>query len=281
MAVDKKVAVVASGDLAHRLTIDAPAGYSPRAKEFDEKVLSAVQELNVKELLKIKQELIDDAGECGLRPIFFLLGVLGGLSFSSDILSYEGPFGVGYAVAVMKQRQTGKEKKSSISPPAKLARQSLQYFLEHCTAMPVPSDLAPEMKEQAGAFVSLKKHDKLRGCIGTFLATKATIAEEIIDNAIQAATSDPRFNPVSFDELDDIDISVDILSQPEQVYSLDELDVKKYGVIVRNGTRSGLLLPDLEGVNTPSEQVSIAMQKAGINMNEQIELYRFTAKRYY
>lgn len=105
--MDKRVAVIASGDLSHRLLPDSPAGYSPRAKEFDRQVVEAVKNLNVKSLLNMDRELVEEAGECGLRPIFFLMGVLGGLSASAEILSYEGPFGVGYAVAFIKVKNGG------------------------------------------------------------------------------------------------------------------------------------------------------------------------------
>lgn len=98
--VDKRVAVIASGDLSHRLTPQAPAGYSPQGKQFDRQVVKAMEEVNVKALFSMDKDLIEDAGECGLRPAFFLLGVLGGLEASSQVLSYEGPFGVGYAVAL-------------------------------------------------------------------------------------------------------------------------------------------------------------------------------------
>jgi AmmeMemoRadiSam system protein A len=143
-----------------------------------------------------------------------------------------------------------------------------------------PSDMPLELAGQAGAFVSLKKDGQLRGCIGTYGPTQPTIAAEIIQNAVSAGTQDPRFWPVETDEVADLDISVDILSAPERVDGLADLDTKKYGVIVKRGRRSGLLLPDLEGVDTVEEQVAIAMQKAGISPEEEIELYRFSVTRY-
>ncbi|SDF51352.1 AmmeMemoRadiSam system protein A [Sporolituus thermophilus] len=166
------------------------------------------------------------------------------------------------------------------SAPVALARKSLEYYLRHGRPMPEPADVPAELRGQAGVFVSLKKRGELRGCIGTFAPTQPTIAAEIIQNAISAGTGDPRFWPVELDELPELDISVDILSEPERVDSLDELDPQKYGVIVRRGRRSGLLLPMLEGVDTVAEQVAIAMQKAGIKPDEEIELYRFTVTRY-
>ncbi|MBC8015025.1 MAG: AmmeMemoRadiSam system protein A [Sporomusaceae bacterium] len=166
------------------------------------------------------------------------------------------------------------------SAPVALARASLNHFLEGGSILPAPDELANELKGQAGVFVSLKKQGRLRGCIGTFSPTRDSVASEIIYNAISAGTADPRFGQVQLKELPDITMSVDILGTPEGVDSIDELDPQKYGVIVRKGGRSGLLLPMLEGVDTVDEQISIAMQKAGISAEEEIELYRFTVVRY-
>jgi len=160
------------------------------------------------------------------------------------------------------------------SAPVKLAWQSIKHYLEHGTQLPIPSGLSSELCGQAGVFVSLKKNGELRGCIGTFAPTRESVAAEIIANAISAAMEDPRFWPVAADELPELIISVDILSAPERVDSLTALDPKRYGVIVKRGRRSGLLLPDLEGVDTIEDQVSIAMSKAGIDPHEQIDLYR-------
>ncbi|MDR7867718.1 MAG: AmmeMemoRadiSam system protein A [Sporomusaceae bacterium] len=168
----------------------------------------------------------------------------------------------------------------SESAPVALARQSLTHYLAAHEYLPTPAGLPDELKARAGVFVSLKKRGELRGCIGTFGPTQPDIAAEIIHNAVSAGTQDPRFWPVEADELPELDISVDILSAPERVDGLADLDPKKYGVIVRHGRRSGLLLPDLTGVDTVEEQVGIAMQKAGIAAGEEIELYRFSVTRY-
>jgi len=166
------------------------------------------------------------------------------------------------------------------SAPVALARRSLQYYLENGTMLPVPADVPPEIKGQAGVFVSMKRHGELRGCIGTFQPTQPTIAAEIINNAVAAGTEDPRFWPVETDELPELTISVDVLNPPERVSSTAELDPQKYGIIVRSGRKSGLLLPMLEGVDTVEEQVAITRQKAGIGPDEPIDLYRFTVTRY-
>jgi AmmeMemoRadiSam system protein A len=166
------------------------------------------------------------------------------------------------------------------SAPVALARRSLEHYLAGRGYLPVPDGLPDYLRGQAGVFVSFKNRGELRGCIGTFAPTQPDIAAEIIHNAVSAGTQDPRFHPVAAAELPELDVSVDILSAPERVDSLGDLDAKKYGVIVRRGRRSGLLLPDLAGVESVEEQVAIAMQKAGIAPHEEIELYRFTVTRY-
>ncbi|WP_094607397.1 hypothetical protein SPSIL_004680 [Sporomusa silvacetica DSM 10669] len=166
------------------------------------------------------------------------------------------------------------------SEPVRLARESLTYYLEHGQLMDKPAELPENLQGKAGVFVSFKKEGQLRGCIGTFEPTQPSIAEEIIQNAVSAGTGDPRFGPIKLNELAELETSVDVLETPEQIDSIDDLEPKTYGVIVRNGHRSGLLLPDLEGVDTVTEQVSIAMQKAGIQAGKEIDLYRFTVTRY-
>jgi len=166
------------------------------------------------------------------------------------------------------------------SYPVSLARTSLQYYFTEKEPMAVPDDIPPELLIQAGAFVSLKKQGQLRGCIGTFLPTKNNAAAEIIANAISAATRDPRFWPITAEELAELEITVDLLDRPEIIADATELDPGRYGVIVRSGRRSGLLLPMLEGVDTVAQQVAIAKQKAGIDPDEPVELSRFTVTRY-
>ncbi|MBE0478582.1 AmmeMemoRadiSam system protein A [Candidatus Aerophobetes bacterium] len=174
------------------------------------------------------------------------------------------------------------EGQNSDNFPVKLARKTLEEYLRQGRKINLPPDIPDKFKIKAGAFVSLYKKGKLRGCIGTFLPTKKNVAEEIIHNAISAATKDPRFSPVTQEELKDIHISVDILSKPEPVTSLEQLNPKKYGVIVSRGWQKGLLLPDLKGVDTVKEQLEIAKQKAGLLTvsPEELEIQRFTVKRY-
>lgn len=165
-------------------------------------------------------------------------------------------------------------------PLVELAKSTIDNHVLHGRVIDPPQELTPSMKERAGVFVSIKKHGQLRGCIGTFEPTQPNVAEEIIHNAISAATRDPRFPPVSPDELRELSISVDLLTAPERVEGLEDLDPKTFGVIVERGWQRGLLLPDLEGIDTAEQQVEIACRKAGIDPGETVTLYRFQVKRY-
>jgi AmmeMemoRadiSam system protein A len=164
-------------------------------------------------------------------------------------------------------------------PVTRLAKAAVESYVSQGKVLK-PGELTVEMKERAGVFVSLKKHGDLRGCIGTFDPTRANIAEEIVHNAISSATGDPRFSPVRESELPELEYSVDVLTHPEPVDSRDKLDPKKYGVIVESNFRRGLLLPDLEGVDTAAEQIRICRLKAGISEDEPVKLYRFEVRRY-
>lgn len=165
-------------------------------------------------------------------------------------------------------------------PIVALAKNTVERYVNEGKRAAPPSNLTPEMKEKAGVFVSIHKKGDLRGCIGTFEPQRRNVAEEVITNAISSATRDPRFDPITPDELADLDYSVDVLTSPVPVADRNELDPKKYGVIVECGWRRGLLLPDLEGVDSADEQIDICCQKGGIGPDEPVKLYRFEVKRY-
>ena len=164
-------------------------------------------------------------------------------------------------------------------PLVRLAKRTVESYVKKGKAIPAKR-LTPEMKRKAGVFVSIHKGGELRGCIGTIEAQRNNVAEEIITNAINSATRDPRFYPVTADELAELEYSVDVLTEPKPVKSRKSLDPKRYGVIVEAGGRKGLLLPDLEGVDSVDYQIDICRQKAGIMPSEPVKLYRFEVKRY-
>lgn len=161
-----------------------------------------------------------------------------------------------------------------------LAKQAIKHYLQTGEVLKVPKVMEKVYQKKAGVFVSLHKKGDLRGCIGTYLPTKENLAEEIINNAISAAFDDPRFEPLKKEELDDLEISIDVLSGLEKVKKTKELDSKKYGIFIKSSRSSALLLPDLEDVDTVNKQIEITRQKAGITEDEPIEIYRFTVKRY-
>ena len=272
LAGTERVAVIASGDLSHRVTRNAPAGYHPMGAQFDKQVVAALCAGDAETLLSLPWSMLEEAGECGLRSILFMLGACGSEPLVRH-LSYEAPFGVGYAVTLLRENQ-------QMAFPVELAWSSIRHYLQQRTLWLGPVELSEEWKRPGAAFVSLKKEGALRGCIGTFAPTQATLTAEIIRNAVLAATEDPRFEPVREEELKTLQISVDVLSEPEKVESEAQLDPKEYGVIVQQGHRRGLLLPDLEGVDTVEEQLSIAKRKAGISETAAVELFRFRVRRY-
>lgn len=171
--------------------------------------------------------------------------------------------------------------KKTESPYVFLAKKALETYVRENRVCEAGDDVPGKMlNKKAGVFVSIKKNGRLRGCIGTISPVRDNLAREIIYNAISAGTQDPRFRSVQSDELDSLKYSVDVLGEPEDIVSIDELDVKRYGVIVKKGMRKGLLLPDLEGVDTPGKQVVIALQKAGIDPSEDYKMQRFEVIRY-
>ncbi len=174
---------------------------------------------------------------------------------------------------------------SESHPLVKLARQTIEAYIGEGKTISPPEELSPEMSQRAGAFVTLHRHGQLRGCIGTIQPTCDNLAEEVIQNAISAATRDPRFPPVRRSELADLEVKVDVLCEPEPVSSLDELDPKRYGLIVqslKHPWKRGLLLPDLEGIDTVEKQVYwTRYHKAGItDPDEPVQMFRFEVRRY-
>jgi len=293
----RAVAFVASGDLSHRLKPEAPAGYNPAAYRFDEEVVDALQDNSPGRIIEIDHDLRRTAGECGYRSMLVALGATEELTSVCDVLNYEAPFGVGYLVAQLTNAKAGTKSKvvsqtseadnavgesAAIEDLPSLARKAVETFVLTGEQITAPAKGAPLLSARASCFVSLKTHNgDLRGCIGTIEPSKQNLAEELIANAINAATRDPRFDPVSAEELAELRYSVDILGAPEST-TFEELDPKMYGVIVEDesGKLRGLLLPDIAGVETARQQVDIAARKAGIAPDKPIKLSRFRVDRY-
>lgn len=285
----RNVVLLASGDLSHKLKADGPYGYASEGPVLDHEITTLFSTGNLDGLFSLDEELVDAAAECGLRSFQIMAGALDGLPFSHELLSYEGPFGVGYAVAAFEVAQDANEKKTEnpatdmgIDPYVALARASVEGFVRTGRVIARPAGLPQALTEKrAGVFVSLHTGEDLRGCIGTIEPAHRSIADEIIRNGVLAASQDPRFPPVRESELDYLSYSVDVLFPPEPIHSPHELDPARYGVIVTKGFRRGLLLPNLEGVDSVEEQLSIAKRKAGIDpFDEKVGLERFEVVRH-
>jgi AmmeMemoRadiSam system protein A len=281
-ALGRTVAFIASGDLSHKLLAEGPYGFAPEGPVFDERIGEIFASGDLDELFAFDEEFCDAAAECGLRSFQIMAGALDGASFESRMLSNEGPFGVGYGVAILTPADTGDGHEEQIDPCIALARLSVETFVKTGKPAKLPPDVPVELlNRRAGAFVSLHEHGELRGCIGTISATTASIAQEILQNGIGACSRDPRFDAVRPDELDFLEYSVDILGDAEPIDSPEQLDVKRYGVIVTQGWKRGLLLPNLDGVDTVDYQLEIAKRKAGIHpAADDVQLERFEVVRH-
>ncbi len=294
----RRTVLIASGDLSHKLQSYGPYGYAPEGPAYDQRIMDVCSRAAFGEMLSFEESFCEKAAECGHRSFVIMAGALDGMSVKAEALSHQDVTGVGYGICTfypdgedpdrhflekhLKQKETELlEQRAKSDPYVRLARQSLEAYIRDGKKISVPEGLPEEMtKTRAGAFVSIHKHGKLRGCIGTIAPTAENVAQEIIRNAISASTQDPRFDPIEAEELKWLEIHVDVLGKPEKISSIEELDVKRYGVIVSCGHKRGLLLPDLDGVDTPQQQVSIAMQKGGIRERDPYTLERFEVVRH-
>ncbi len=297
--LNRKIFFIASGDLSHKLKSDGPYGFVNEGPVFDSQVMENLGSADFLKLLTMNEKICSRAAECGLRSFWIMAGALDKKAVRAEKLSYEGTFGVGYGIVYFNvggedssrnfgtqlakfKHYEAEKRKAKEDVFVKLARYSLETFVKTKKPAAMPDNLPEELtSRRAGAFVSLHKGGNLRGCIGTIMATQKNLAEEILQNAISACSRDPRFSPVEIDELDDIEYSVDVLGEPERIFSVNDLNVRRYGVIVENGGRRGLLLPDLEGVDTVEEQIAIAKRKAGIRPEEKVALWRFEVIRHH
>jgi MEMO1 family protein len=265
----KEAVILASSDMNH---------YESQGVTQKKDHLAIEAMLNMDEVELVKRIVEKDISMCGYGPAAVMLAAAKELGATkAELVKYQtsgdvsGDYNavVGYSAIIVRK----------LSPLAELAKNALETYVKEKKVL-VPRNLTPEMRAQAGVFVCIKEFGDLRGCIGTFEPCQDNVAKEIVINAIHSATEDPRFEPVRPDELKNLDYTVDVLTSPELVDGPDQLDAKKYGVIVEAGWRRGLLLPDLEGVDTVEQQIEICRQKGGIEPEEPVKLYRFEVKRY-
>lgn len=310
--LDKRTVIIASGDQSHALKNSGPYRKHISGQRFDEKMVNGIKEEAYFKVF-VNQDEIEEAKECGLRSYALGIGALLNSQIKSQVLSYEGPFGVGYLCAEFKvfaedqtvlinqyesfKRYLDKEREQQRKNAhfyVKLAQAAIESYV-HLPKKPLVKLSEEEvsingikfklidkkdLSKKSGVFVSIKDMNGLRGCIGTYIPTKDNILEEIVTNAIAAAASDPRFSPITVDELEDIIVTVDILSKMETVDNVDDLDVERFGIVVTDGVKSGLLLPQIEGIDTVDEQLKVAANKAGLTVDKIKHIERFTVDRY-
>ena len=296
----RRAVFVASGDLSHKLQSYGPYGFAAEGPQYDERIMDVCSRAAFGELFDFEESFCEKAAECGHRSFVIMAGAFDGLAVKATQLSHEDVTGVGYGICtfypgepdesrhflaqyLVKASEKLSAARAQEDPYVQLARKTVEMYVRDRVKPEVPAGLPPEMlSTRAGAFVSIHEHGKLRGCIGTIAPVRSCVAQEIIDNAVSASTRDPRFDPITADELEWLEISVDVLGEAEPIASPAELDVKRYGVIVTKGTKRGLLLPDLDGVDTVEQQIAIAKSKAGIaDWDKKVQLERFEVVRHH
>ena len=297
-ALGRRAVFIGSGDLSHKLQEYGPYGFNENGPVYDQRIMDVMGEARFNELFDFEEALLDKAAECGHRSFLVMAGALDGMKVIPEMLVHEDVTGVGYGICTYRadgtddgrhflqqfQKETYRkleERKMKEDPYVALARRTIEAYVSENRKLKLPEDLPEEMlKRKAGVFVSLHKEGMLRGCIGTMSATTGCIGQEIINNAISSCSRDPRFNPVRESELALLEISVDVLSESERIRSTDELDVRKYGIIVSDGRRKGVLLPDLDGIDSVDQQIAVARRKAGIDEDDEINIERFEVVRH-
>ncbi len=307
-----KIVIIASGDMSHALKDSGPYTYDPHGSWFDALMKKNIEKQTPWDVFTESHENIELARECGLRSFAIMLGALEGFKIDSEVLSYEGPFGVGYLCAsfIPTQNNSTTDWLSELELSMKtkhIAHAENEHFLvkfarlviEERVKDKVPpklivandtvrvNDSSIELPKdnnylnmKRGTFVSIKNESGLRGCIGTIMPTQNNVIDEIYRNAIAAATKDYRFNPIEPDELNGLVISVDVLSELEEVENLNQLSPDRYGVIVSIKGSQGVLLPNLDSIETVEDQIRIASNKGGFSVDKIEKIMRFTVDRF-
>jgi MEMO1 family protein len=268
---DRAVMLIASGDLSHRLTRDAPYRFRREGAVFDGLVVDALRTQEWARIEGIDPAFSEEAGECGLRPLAVLVGAARAAGLRSEVLSYEGPFGVGYAVVHFGHR-----------PPVigvqELGRRAIATYLRERRVIDPPEPVPADLVAPSAVFVTIRKHGELRGCMGSIRPVEPSAVREVIRYAIASAVRDPRFDPVELDEVPELSVSVQLLDPPEEIDDPRSLDPAVYGVIVRHGDRQALLLPGIDGIETVAQQIDAACDKAGIDPRGPLILERFRTR---
>lgn len=315
-SMNERIVVIASGDMSHALKTDGPYDYNENGPWFDQLMKQNIENQNPYDIFLESANKINRASECGLRSYALMLGSLSRYELESEVLSYEGPFGVGYLVAKLTPKSQNvsnhieadsikriydrlnaqlAETKKNEHLFVQIAREVIEYYIKN--RKPPTWELKEDhillngktykgnkeikqLHQPRGTFVSIKKYGLLRGCIGTIMPTRSNALEEIITNAISACSRDYRFDSLEVNELAEITIQVDVLSPLEEIQDISKLDPHKYGVVVYSKDKKGVLLPDLEGIETVDEQLKISTNKGGFTVDEIDIIERFSVERF-
>jgi AmmeMemoRadiSam system protein A len=261
-ALPGRTAVIASGDMSHRLQPDAPAGFHPRARAFDEAFVAALEQADWDAALAAPWR--EEAAEDVVESTAFAMGAAG-LPRNPEVIAYEGPFGVGYTEAVLHDERP---------PLYAVARQAI-----HAALRREPFDPPTDDRPAAGVFVTLHRDGALRGCVGSIVPQSASLSAEVARMAPEAALADDRFAPVTLAELPDLHIDVSVLEPPEEVADATGLDPARFGVIMTSGWKRALLLPDIDGIDTVERQLDAVRRKAGIRPDAPVRLERFSVRK--
>ncbi|MBI4881048.1 MAG: AmmeMemoRadiSam system protein A [Planctomycetes bacterium] len=278
-ALGGRPALVASGDMSHRVTPAAPSGYDPRGLEFDQALVGLAAAGELECIPRIDAALREAAGEDTTESITIVSAALGFHPSGAAVLSYEHPFGVGYLVAILHDGKRAAAGSPSLALLPAIAREAVQARLEQ--REPVLPEAEGRLREKAPVFVTIRRKDgSLRGCMGSLHALHADLVAETADRALTAAFHDPRFPPVGKEEMRGLRIEVSVLGPCQRVSSLQELDPERFGVVVSDESqRRGVLLPAIEGVDSASAQIAIARRKAGIPEGDDVRVERFQVEK--
>ena len=285
----RRIAVVASGDMSHRLTPGSPGGFDPKAQQFDHEFIRLLRRGAYRDVPQVDSGLQERAGEDVVDSTVIALAAADWSSTGHEVLSYEGPFGVGYGVAMLFDPGTPAAVDAAPVPGCStgarlpdLARQSVAAALGTPGLRP-PQVVEGLPGERRAVFVTLRSRTgALRGCVGTLSPRFHNAALETWHLARSAAFEDSRFQPVTARELADMRFEVSVLHPLEPIASPAELDPGRYGVVVSiDDGRRGTLLPGIASITSVAEQLRIARLKAGIGPDEPVRLERFTVETFH
>lgn len=292
---DSRAVFIASGELSHRLIEGGPYGYTPEGEKFDKEITTLLSNGDVLGIFNMEQLKIDLAGECGMIPFYSMLGAMNGNKISGELLSYEGPFGIGYGVMnfslsesdnnthellLNDKNQRYQQKKNSEGVHVKLARDSLTEYLKNGNKIDLPSYVTEEMIEnEAGVFIRILKYGKVIASGGSYLPRAKNIADEIIFSSIELTQVRVQQAGVSLSDLEDIDILVDVITDVEKV-NKEELDPNLYGIYITSGLKNGFVFPKLPDINTSEEQIALGLKQGNISPLDDYTIERFKVSSY-